>query len=265
VETPGDFGIRGNLPTNPALLDWLAGELVRDGWKLKELQKQILMSAVYRQDVASDDARLAMDPENRLCWRREPQRVEAEILRDSILSVSGCLNLQCFGPAVKPRMSPEAISVTNRKRNYDEWPKDVKDGPDTWRRSIYIFEKRGNLFPFLQAFDAPNATASCTRRNPTTVAPQALALLNDPFMREQARAFAARLSKFEGLETRVRQAFQLALGRDPRPSEAANALHFLKAETIACQADDPSSDAQAESLADFCQGLMALNEFSYID
>jgi Protein of unknown function (DUF1549)/Protein of unknown function (DUF1553)/Planctomycete cytochrome C len=265
VETPGDFGARGDLPTNPALLDWLAGELIRDGWRLKPLQKQILMSAAYRQDIASDDARLAIDPGNRLWWRREPQRVEAEILRDSILSASGRLNLQCFGPAVKPRMSPEAISVTNRKRGYDEWPANVKDGPETWRRSIYIFEKRANLFPFLQAFDAPNAAGSCTRRNPTTVAPQALALLNDPFMREQAWAFAARLSKFGGMDARVRAAFELALGRDPAPSEAAGSLRFIEAQANDRRAENPSVDAETASLADFCQGLMASNEFSYID
>jgi len=265
VETPGDFGIRGDPPTNPELLDWLAGELIRGGWRMKPLHKMILMSAVYRQDDTSDATRLAIDPANRLWWRREPRRMEAEILRDSILAVSGCLNPQFFGPAVKPRMNPEAISVTNPEKKYDEWPAKVIDGPETWRRSIYIFAKRANLFPFLQIFDASDAIGSCTRRNPTTVAPQALTLLNDPFVREQARAFAARLSPLASRDARVRTAFDLALGRDPSPEETAGALRFLERQANDCPAASSRAAAEANAITDFCQGLMALNEFCYID
>jgi hypothetical protein len=225
----------------------------------------ILMSAVYRQDDAWDAARAAIDPANRLWWRREPQRIEAEALRDSILSVSGCLNLTLFGPAVKPRMNPEAISITNREKHYDEWPGNVIDGPETWRRSIYIFSKRSNLFPFLQAFDAPNAVRSCTRRNPTTVAPQALTLLNDPFVRGQSRAFAERLSELGSMETRVRSAFELSFGRDPRMEEMVGSLRFIDQQEKDYRANESSGDAETAAVTDFCQGLMALNEFSYID
>ena len=265
VGTPEDFGLRGDSPTNPQLLEWLAAEFVRGGWRVKPLQKLILMSAVYRQDDASDSARAALDPANQLWWRREPQRIEAEVLRDSMLSVSGCLNLQLFGPAVKPRMNPEAISVTNREKHYDEWPGNVADGPETWRRSIYIFSKRSNLFPFLQAFDAPDAVRSCTRRNATTVAPQALALLNDPFVREQSRAFATRLSALGPLEMRVKSAFALAFGRAPRPEETARSLHFIDRQEDEHRASATGEDVETAAMTDFCQGLIALNEFSYID
>jgi cytochrome c553 len=265
VGTPGDFGLRGDSPTNPQLLEWLAGELIRGGWRVKPLQKMILMSAVYRQDDTSDATRAALDPANQLWWRREPQRIEAEILRDSILSVSGCLNPKLFGPAVKPRMNPEAISITNREKHYDEWPGNVTDGPETWRRSIYIFSKRSNLFPFMQAFDAPNAVGSCTRRNPTTVAPQALALLNDPFVRGQSRAFAERLSALGSMETRVRSAFELAFGRDPRPDETARSLRFIDQQKNDYRASASNGEAEAAAITDFCQGLIALNEFSYVD
>jgi mono/diheme cytochrome c family protein len=265
VATPGDFGLRGDPPSNPALLDWMAGELIQNGWRLKQLQKLILMSAVYRQDDAIDQARMAIDPGNRLWWRREPQRVEAEILRDSILAVSGNLNPQFFGPGTKPRMNPEAIAITNPEKRYDQWPANVVDSPKTWRRSIYIFVKRGNLFPFLQVFDASDAITSCTRRNPTTVAPQALTFLNDPFIREQARAFAARLVPLGSLEKRVCAAFDLALGREPTPEEKARALQFIEHQQND-QSTPPTADtAESNALTDFCQGLLALNEFCYID
>jgi mono/diheme cytochrome c family protein len=265
VDTPGDFGLRGDAPTNPQLLDWLATEFIREGWHMKPLHKMILMSAVYRQDDTSDDARVALDPSNRLLWRRKPHRIEAEVLRDSMLAVSGCLNPALYGPAVKPRINPEAISVTNREKHYDEWPANVTDGPATWRRSVYIFAKRSNLFPFLQVFDASDTIRSCPRRTPTTVAPQALTLLNDPFVREQARAFAARLAPLETPEARIRTAFELALGRPPSPEEAADSLRFLDQQAHDFEAPKDQTAASQNALTDFCQGLMALNEFAYID
>jgi mono/diheme cytochrome c family protein len=265
VTTPGDFGMRGDAPTNPQLLDWLAGEFIHNGWHLKPIQKMVLMSAVYRQDDTADPERLAIDPSNRYFWRRAPHRIEAEILRDDMLAVSGCLNPRFFGPAIKPRMNPDAISVTNREKKYDEWPARVVDGPKTWRRSIYIFAKRSNLFPFLQLFDAPDAIGSCTRRNKTTVASQALTLLNDPFVREQAGAFASRLSTTGlSMDARVQRAFEMTLGRKPNAEESARALHFIASQTQDCPSTAKDT-AELKALTDFCQGMMALNEFSYID
>jgi hypothetical protein len=246
------------------LLDWLASELIRGGWRMKPLHKMIVMSAVYRQDDSSDPARVAIDPGNRLWWRHEPQRIEAEILRDSMLAISGCLNPEFFGPACKPRMAPEAIAVTNPQKKYDVWPANVVDGPATWRRSIYIFAKRSNPFPLLQLFDTPDSIGSCTRRNQTTVAPQALTLLNDPFVREQARAFAQRLSSLGSLDARVCAAFALSLGRNPTPEEKSGALRFIERQETDAQASGKET-AEAHAMTDFCQGLMALNEFCYVD
>ncbi|HEY3897755.1 MAG TPA: PSD1 and planctomycete cytochrome C domain-containing protein [Chthoniobacter sp.] len=264
VDTPGDFGFRGDSPSDPQLLDWLASELIRGGWRMKPLHKMIVMSAVYRQDDSSDPARVAIDPGNRLWWRHEPQRIEAEILRDSMLAISGCLNPEFFGPACKPRMAPEAIAVTNPQKKYDVWPANVVDGPATWRRSIYIFAKRSNPFPLLQLFDTPDSIGSCTRRNQTTVAPQALTLLNDPFVREQARAFAQRLSSLGSLDARVCAAFALSLGRNPTPEEKSGALRFIERQETDAQASGKET-AEAHAMTDFCQGLMALNEFCYVD
>jgi Protein of unknown function (DUF1553)/Protein of unknown function (DUF1549)/Planctomycete cytochrome C len=270
VATPGDFGLRGEPPTHPELLDWLASELIRSGWQLKSLHKLILMSAVYQQSAAYDERRAKLDPANRLWWRREPVRLEAEVLRDSILSVSGTLNRKLYGPAVKPRMDPDAIVFADAR--YDQWPKEVKEGPATWRRSIYIFTKRSNLFPFLQTFDAPRAIGSCARRDLTTVPTQGLALLNDAFVREQARLFAERVLWESAADpaSRVARVYALALGRKPSQSELRKAAGFLKDQAKQYQ-DDLGSDSTSLSrssvsaLADFCQVLLASNEFSYID
>ena len=270
VATPGDFGLRGEPPTHPELLDWLAAELVRSGWRLKSLHKLILMSAVYQQSAAYDERRAKLDPGNRLWWRREPVRLEAEVLRDSILSVSGALNRTLYGPPVKPRMDPDAIVFADAR--YDQWPKDVKEGPATWRRSIYIFTKRSNLFPFLQTFDAPRAIGSCSRRDLTTVPTQGLALLNDAFMREQARLFAERVLWESAADpaSRVAGVYALALGRKPNANESGKATAFVKDQAKQYQ-DDLGSDSTSLSrssvsaLTDFCQVLLASNEFSYVD
>jgi hypothetical protein len=228
------------------------------------------MSAVYQQDTAFDANRAKRDPENRLWWRRQPVRLEAEILRDSILSVSGCLNQQVYGPAVKPWMHPDAVVFADP--NYDRWPKDVKDGPETWRRSIYIFTKRSNLFPFLQTFDSPSALGSCTRRNPTTVAPQALALMNDEFVRAQSRYFAQRIlwENSAGPAGRIERIYELALGKKPGKAELARSLEFLQKQSRQYQSDSAadlasSAHSSIDALADFCQAVFASNEFIYVD
>ena len=191
VGTPGDFGSRGDPPSHPDLLEWLSGQLVRGGWKLKPIHKLIVDSATYRQSGEWDRSRAGIDPENRLWWRREARRLEAEAIRDAILAVSGTLNRTSFGPSVKPRIPSEAIY--NPVESYHQWPEDIRDGPGTWRRSIYVFSKRANLFPFLQSFGAPRTLQSCARRDASMGPIQALDLLNDEFVREQSRYFAERV------------------------------------------------------------------------
>src|SRR6185295_3311022 len=129
--TPSDFGSQGERPAHSELLDWLAGELIRNGWRLKPLHKLIMTSAVYLQETAFDARKAGIDPENRSFWRRRPMRLESEILRDSILAVSACLSTNMFGPGIKPPIPPELHLAFN---SHDPYPKDAKDSPDPWRR-----------------------------------------------------------------------------------------------------------------------------------
>ena len=256
VRTPNDFGAQGERPTHPELLDWLAGELIAGGWKLKPLHKLLMTSAVYVQDDSYDEARAKVDVVDRLWWRRRPLRLEAEALRDSILAVSGKLDLKMYGPAVKPALPPEAMAGRNKD---DVVARPKEDGPDQWRRGVYLFTKRSLPTPLLETFDAPNPSGSCGRRAQSTVATQALALLNDGFVRRQAGELARRVESEAGVDpaARVRRAFFLALGRPPKDDELDKALKFL------ARKNDPKEGETA--LTNLCQVLFTLNEFAYVD
>ncbi|MAW61850.1 MAG: hypothetical protein CMJ94_13615 [Planctomycetes bacterium] len=246
VTTPGDFGTMADPPSHPALLDDLAQRLIAHGWSRKALHREILLSDAYRQQGQWTPQLEQTDGENRLWSYRPPVRLEAEAIRDSILAVSGALNPEMGGPGVRPWIHPDAIATGSTEK----WPKGVVDGPATWRRTVYVFQRRSVLMPTLETFDLPNATQSCTRRNRTTTPTQALAMLNNPFMRQQAKLFAARLEREAGADRadQVQHAFALALGRPPSESELAQCLSFLTDET----------------LADLCQVLFNLNEFLYL-
>jgi hypothetical protein len=266
VRTVNDFGARCDPPTHPELLEWLTSEFVKGGWKLKPLHRLIMTSSVYLQGTAFDQSKATLDPENRLLWRQRPQRVEAEILRDSMLAVSGTLNLQMFGPAFKAPIAPEAIQARNMK---DPYPKDAKDTPETRRRSVYMFHKRVVQEPLMQAFDGPDAAASCGRRECTTVAPQALALLNDKFVRARALDFAQRLENEAGGEPKAqcRRAWSLALGREPSENELRVGAEFIRRQLNRHSTDAKTAKLSATTLAlaDFCQAMFAMNEFIYVD
>ena len=184
-----------------------------------------------------------------------------------MLAVSGTLNPQMFGPAVKAPIAPEAIQARNMT---DPYPKDLKDTPFTRRRSIYMFHKRVVQNPLMQAFDGPDAQASCGRRENTTVAPQALALLNDKFVRSRAMDFAERVGKEAGAEpeAQVRLAWRLALGREPSAGELESGTAFISdrlQQRSTREPGKPERDLQNLALADFCQAMFALNEFIYVD
>ena len=267
VRTASDFGTRGEPPTHPELLEWLTGEFIRSGWSVKHLHRLIVNSATYQQASAFDENKFASDPENRLLWHRRPLRLESETLRDSMLAVADTLNPAVFGPGFKPPIPAEAMQARNVK---DAYPGDAKDTPETRRRSIYMFHKRVVQYPLMQAFDAPDAQQSCGRRMNTTVAPQALSLLNDPFVRLRAEELAGRLQAGAGAEAdaRIQLAFQLCLGRAPTPDELADSHAFLSAQVAARsqrEAKQPPATAQRLTLIDFCQSLFGLNEFIYID
>ena len=264
VRTVSDFGRRGEPPSHPELLEWLTNEFIRGGWSVKHLHRLILKSAVYQQASVHDEKMSAIDPENRLLWRRRPLRLESEILRDSMLAVAGTLNPAMFGPSFKPPIPAEALQARNVK---DPYPGDAKDTAETRRRTIYMFHKRVIQYPLMQAFDAPDAQQSCGRRMNTTVAPQALASLNDPFVRLRAGELAKGLlaTSGESPQLQIRQSFQRCFNRDPAVEELAAASAFLAAQTIVHQQRDAGLNAPQLALTDFCQSLLGLNEFIYID
>lgn len=241
VTTPSDFGAQGAAPSHPELLDYLASELIRNGWRLKSLHRQILLSATYKQSVAAPDpAKRKSDPDNNLFGVRVRQRLEAEVLRDAILNVAGLLDTTMYGPGT-----------------LDESMK---------RRSLYFFVKRSKLIPTMALFDAPNALQSIATRQTTTVAPQSLYLLNNRYVRDSAQAFARRLiaSDKHATTTNVDRAYRLALGRPPSASETADARAFLEQQSASYHADN-LPDSEGNALTDLCQILLSLNEFVFVE
>lgn len=246
VTTPSNFGLSGASPSHPELLEWLAERLLAGGGRLKDLHRQILLSATYRQQ------RKAGPPENpglRL------QRMEAEVIRDCILAVSGRLNPKMGGPGIKPRIRAELLDASQRNK----WPVLKEEGPGEWRRSIYIYVKRQLLMPSLELFDAPTTTDSCALRPQSTVPTQALVLMNDEFIEEQAGHLASRAMKEAGEDPSnvVDRLFMITLSHPPTPTRKAEALGFLRERTAA---GDPAS-----ALRDLAHVLLNSSEFVYID
>ena len=267
VKTPSDFGATGDRPSHPELLDWLATEFVKRGWSWKAMSRLILLSNTYRQSSLFNEQAAARDPENRLLWRMNTRRLEAEPLRDSILAVSGKLNREMFGPGIYPRIDPDVVNTGSRPR----WPLDAKDDHSTWRRSVYIFVKRSVLLPLIEVFDCPATVVSGPVRAVSTVSPQALALMNNEFVLQQAGSFAERVMKEAGGDRRAQvvRAFKIALNRPPNLKEIEWSLSFLKAqaEGYAQRKDEAPEKAAPEkaALRDFCHAIINLNEFVYID
>jgi hypothetical protein len=238
VGTPNDFGAQGERPSHPELLEYLASELVRGGWKLKPLHRLLMLSDAYRQSHAVDPANLAIDPENRYLWHFRPRRLEAETIRDALLAAGGSLDPAMFGPSVLD---------------------------DTTRRSVYLRVKRSELLPVMTMFDAPEPTQSIGERSVTTVPTQALAMMNSPFVRQQAEKLLGRIrpSKDAPLVEAIDRGYQIALSRSPTEEEGARMLAFIEQQRAAMGAESPETTEKA--LVEFCQVLLCLNEFIYID
>ena len=279
VETPNDFGRMGATPTHPELLDWLATEFVRQGWSIKAVHRLLLMSSTYQQ--ASDFTSAAnqkKDPQNQLLWKMPVQRVEGEIIRDSMLTVSGGLNLKSGGPSVFPEVDPGLIGLIEAASKKDQgWPA-TQDGPELWRRSVYVTQKRTVTAPIMDLFDPPDLVSSCPKRNTTTVAPQALQLLNNKFVIGQSTLFAERLRNEVGKDTvqQIRRAFRLSYGRPPDAKELEASQGFLKKQATYHQAlgaklheqgVDPAEipDPDRAALIDLCHSLLNTNEFVYVN
>jgi mono/diheme cytochrome c family protein len=234
VATPNDFGKTGSLPSHPELLDWLAGELIRQHWQLKPIQRLILNSAVYQQTSNPGKAHVAADPFNALFTRFAARRLEGETLRDSILAVTGELDRTMYGPGTRDEKSK--------------------------RRSVYFMIKRSQLIGSMVVFDQPEPLVSQGARPSTTVAPQALLLLNGPQIRGWAAALAKQvepqLTATEDWKAAIMAVYQRVLARDPHEKEVAAALAVLERTT---------KQDRSKVLTDFCQVMLGLNEFAYLE
>ena len=232
VRTANDFGLNGERPSYPALLDWLAATLVEGGWQLKPLHRLIVLSSTYRQSGRSPVAAAATraDPDNRLLWHFVRRRLSAEEIRDAMLAVSGRLNLKAGGPSV---MLPVDAELTKLLYKPSQWTP-AKQADEHDRRSVYLIAKRNLRLPFMEAFDAPALQASCARRESSTHAPQALELLNGRLANELAGAFARRLEAECGTDQPriVARAYALATGRAPTEAELKLSLTFLREQPL---------------------------------
>jgi hypothetical protein len=283
VGTPNDFGLRGEKPTHPELLDWLATELVQSGWSLKHMHRLMVLSATYQQSSnPKSEIRdpKSVDPDNRLLWRMNRRRTEGETLRDDVLAVAGTLNPALGGPMVRVPLESEVYDLIFTEGEPDGLWHVTPDPRQHTRRSLYLFAKRNVRQPLLEAFDQPDTLTSCPLRPVSTFAPQALILLNGPFMQQQSKAFAARLLREApaGRAAQVERAYRLALARPPRQEELKTALDFLAAQTDLLRErlragqrvgvpeglPDGADRAAAAALADFCLALLNRNEFVYV-
>ncbi len=249
--TTDNLGIGGTPPTNPELLEHLAQFLASHGWSQKALHRHIVTSTAYRQSSAPRPDGLAADPDNRYLWRWPIRRLEAEVIRDGMLAVSGQLDVTPFGPYVPTRQTIVGEVVVN------------EDVAGARRRSVYLQQRRSQTLSMLKVFDAPAIATVCTTRPSSTVPLQSLALLNSDFAIVRGEAFAGRLLKeTDGTPAElVKRAWRVAIGRDPQPAEQALALEFLEAQ----RTQYTGADAVSRSLADFCQMLLASNAFLYVE
>ena len=242
VDTPSDFGVNGAKPSHPELLDWLALQFIDKRWSIKHLHRLILTSHAYRQSNAVDIAAMQADAHCRLLWRYPPHRLEAETIRDAILSTSGNLDLRMGGPgwsAFKPN--------SNYVRVYD--PKE-DFGPEEWRRAIYMTKIRMRQDGVFGAFDCPDAGQIAPKRARSTTALQALSLFNSQFIVRQSELFAQRIENDAGAtrEGQIARAFELAFGRAPTDAEQASSVEFIN----------------QHGLPALCRALLNANEFLFL-
>ncbi len=252
VSTTNDFGKLGAEPTHPALLDWLASKLIQEGWRFKPIHRLMMNSAVYRQAAGTELAQARQDAYNEYLWHRRPLRMEAEVIRDHLLSVSGALHTKMYGPST---------SIGSREEPF-------KDTPDTWRRSVYLMSPRFILHPVLKIFDLPDNTQSVGLRDVGTTPISTAFMLNAPFVWEQAKRFAQRVRDRVGGDPgrQIESAYRIALSRPPTVEEREIGLSFLgqrRAGSLEASKEPGSLDAQSP-LVRYCHAVMSLNEFIYV-
>jgi hypothetical protein len=277
VNSPGDFGKMGELPTHPELLDYLASRFVASGWSLKAMHREMVLSRTYRQTSVSEDSS-RKDPENQWLGRFRMRRVDAEAVRDSVLSVAGLLNGQMYGPPVATTLTPEGRIVAGsemRNANGDIVKVDTS-APTVFRRSIYLQLRRKTPVTVLDTFDLPVMDPNCEVRASSTVAPQALFLLNDDFMVRAGKGLAEKIRKecSGDLRAQIRRAWLLTQSKEPASVELDRFLVLLSEQTESLRdyalkhppaKDAPPMDPSHEALGSLCQALLASNHLLYID
>ncbi|GAC1464012.1 MAG: PSD1 and planctomycete cytochrome C domain-containing protein [Isosphaeraceae bacterium] len=285
VATSSDFGVRGEPPSHPELLDWLATELIGGGWRLKPLHRLMVTSASYRQASVLPRSSIVLkqrtdDPDNSLLWRMNRRRTEAESLRDAMLSVSGELNPKEGGPGVLVPIEKEVEDlIFTEAEVVDLWP-ETPDPREHHRRSLYLFRKRNVRYPMFDAFDAPDTQSACPKRSASTHALQALVLLNSEFAAARARSLAGRIFRESAgnRDARIARAYLLVLARLPGPHEVEQARTFLDQQANFLRgrpANRPGrasptfvpegTDAtDAAALVDFALAMLNRNEFVYV-
>ena len=265
VRTLDNLGRMGDPPTHPELLDWLAVEFMDRGWSIKELHRLLMTSEAYRMASSfRHEANAGADPENDLLWRYRGQRLEAEILRDAIMTVSGGIDLTVGGPPIFPHVPADILFQSDGKGFWCGNPEpgrritapatgiwcEEPDRPEVWRRSVYVFRRRSLGFPFFDTFDLPDQNQTAAARNVSTVSTQALTLMNNPFVLNQAALFAERLEREApgDVDRQIELAYLIALTREPAATEREVARGLIA----------------GQSLVDFTHVMMNLNEFLYL-
>jgi hypothetical protein len=262
VATPDNFGRMGSPPVNPELLDWLAVEFMDHGWSEKWLHKLIMTSSVFRQSARQGSQEWVakartVDPENRLLWRMNLQRLEAEVLRDSVIAVAGKLNPKMGGPPIPLDSKPDGLQV-------------VSDKDGQWRRSIYLTARRNYPITFLGVFDYPMIDTNCTRRTPSATPLQSLTMMNDQFILDNASYVAARATAIAGngatVSKKIEETYLLVFSRKPNAAETQMGEEYLrKQQEIYRNANESPEGAAAKSFAGLAQMLLSSNEFLYVD
>jgi hypothetical protein len=268
VPTSDNFGAQGQPPTHPELLEWLSDRFVASGWRVKPLVTLMMTSTAYRQASRQDSQRAnssgadpeKIDPGNELLWRMRLRRLESEVVRDSILAVSGKLNRTAGGPPIPIVARPDGMVMVAKDR--------LADPADEWRRSMYLVTRRAYNVSLLTVFDQPLVATNCLRRDSSAVPLQSLVMLNDAFLAEQAEHFANRVQQFASTSTdgRIEAAFRLALARKPNAAELASCNELLKQQTdLAVSAGAASDAATRQALVQLCQTLLNTSEFLYAE
>jgi hypothetical protein len=281
VATPNDFGFSGVRPTNQELLDTLAVEFMERGWSIKELHRLIVMSATYRQQSGgSVEAGASAGTGLQVAVRPTVRRLDAETLRDALLSVSGLLKPYDSGKPLWPPVEAELLqaqpSILEAEKGGDGgrlqgWYANALEETDV--RSIFLVRKRCLPIPFLQAFDLPDSTVSCARRDTTVVAPQALMLLNSEEAIRYAKVLADRLTAnrpldfdhVERTEKLIVSLFQYSLVRDPTDEQRSLSIEFLRRQVTEHAKNLSADQAAHRALVDLCRAILNLNEFTYVD